>query len=70
MFYIFFFQRCRFYTVVTFQVHPMVLVPRTNGWIRGGRLQPELVDSGIKPVTEPLPDDLKYDFRTKTHTLR
>lgn len=48
----------------------MVLVPRTNGWIRGGRLQPELVDSGIKPVTEPLPDDLKYDFRTKTHTLR
>lgn len=68
MFYMFFFlQRCRFYAVVMFQVHPMVLVPHTNGWIRGGRLQP---DNGIKPVTEPLPDDLKYDFRTKTHTLR
>lgn len=28
-----------------------------------------VVEDDIKPVTEHIPDDLKYDFRTKTHTF-
>ncbi|KAL1517960.1 hypothetical protein ABEB36_001654 [Hypothenemus hampei] len=44
-------------------LRPIVVVPN---WVpENGFHSPEVE----KPVTEALPDDLKYDFRTKTHTF-
>ncbi|ERL83611.1 hypothetical protein D910_07773 [Dendroctonus ponderosae] len=44
---------------------PIFLLP--NAWTKGVNLQES---EQVKPVTEHLEDDLKYDFRTKTHSLR
>ncbi|XP_050298309.1 uncharacterized protein LOC126737424 isoform X2 [Anthonomus grandis grandis] len=46
-------------------LRPILLLP--NGWIHGVNIEDGEQE---KPVTEERPDDLKYDFRTRTHSIR